>query len=257
MVSNQVKPHNTPPFPPHLINEFAGICGGVVPSEKHKEAGLLAVLTPPSLCQRHDAACWISGDPNGLELRLGIWSRHVIQNHGCLRQQAPVVLSRHRREIVDVAPVIIKYAEPGVLEVESQVGVIVLKAAKLHACRRLNDGLSSTAQEHLHLLTVSCAKLLTGHHALDVLAVSEKHTALDRSQNNATVDTVVDGDGGRVVEHVDVAVLTVLDDKLLPVQFARQTAYCGIFDACHHVILRINLCKDKEEYFTGLGRHSS
>lgn len=95
---------------------------------------------------------------------------------------------------MDVAPVVVEYAEPGVLEVEGQLGVEVLKAAELHPRRRLDDGLSGTAQENLHLFTVPCAKLLTGHHALDVLTVSEKHTAFDRSENNAAVDTVIDGD---------------------------------------------------------------
>ena len=142
---------------------------------------------------------------------------------------------------MDVAPVIVEYAQPGILEVESQLRVVVLKAAKLHTRRRLNDGLSGTAQEDLHLFTVSCAKLLAGHHGLDVFTVSEKDTSFYRSKENATVDAVVDGDSCGVVEHVDVAVLTLLDDKLLTVQLARQSAHCDVFEPCQHVVLGVNL----------------
>ena len=48
-----------------------------------------------------------------------------------------------------------------------------------------------------------------------------------------------------MVQHVDVAVLTLLDDKLLPVQLARQTAHRDIFEPCQHVVFGINLCKEK------------
>lgn len=142
---------------------------------------------------------------------------------------------------MDVAPVVVEDTQPGVLEVEAQVWVEVLKAAKLHPRRRLDDGLRGAAQEHIHLFAVPRAKLLTGHHAFDVLAVSEKHAALDGSQNNAAVDAVVDGDGRRVVKHVDVAVLALLDDKLLPIEFPRQTAHCHIFEPVQHVVFRVDL----------------
>ncbi len=154
---------------------------------------------------------------------------------------------------MDVAPVVVEYAEPGVLELEGQLGIVVLKAAELHTRRGLNDGLGGAAQEHLHLFTVPCAKLLTGHHALDVFTVSEKHTALDGPENNAAVDTVLDGDGRRVVQHVDVAVLALLDDKLLPVEFAGKTAHRDIFEPRQHVVFGIDLCKEKG----GLGEYSN
>lgn len=118
---------------------------------------------------------------------------------------------------MNVTPIVVEDAESSVLKVERQFRVVVLEAGELHARRRLDDGLSGTAQEHIHLFTVPRSKLLTGHHTLDVLTVSEKHTAFDRSQHNATVDTVVDGDRRRVVKHKNVAVLALLDDKLLPV----------------------------------------
>lgn len=95
---------------------------------------------------------------------------------------------------MDVAPVVVKYAQPCVLKVEGQVRVVVLKAAELHPCGGFDDGLSGAAQEHVHLFTVPRAKLLTGNHALDVFAVSEKHTSLNRSEDNAAVDAVVDVD---------------------------------------------------------------
>lgn len=142
---------------------------------------------------------------------------------------------------MDVAPVVVEDTQPGVLEVEAQVWVEVLKAAKLHPRRRLDDGLRGAAEEHIHLFAVPRTKLLTGHHALDVLAVSEKHAALDGSQNDAAVDAVVDGDGRRVVKHVDVAVLALLDDKLLPIEFPRQTAHCDIFQPVQHVVFRVDL----------------
>lgn len=230
---------------PHLVNHLAGVSCGVLSSKEDKEAGLLAVLTPPSLCQRHNAARRLGRDANRLEFRLGVWRRDVVQHGRRLRQQAPVVLSRHGREVVDVAPVVVEDAQPGVLEVEGQLGVEVLEAAELHPRGRLDDGLRGAAQEHLHLFTVPRAELLAGHHALDVFAVPEKHAALDGPQDDAAVDAVVDGDGRRVVEHVDVAVLTVLDDKLLAVQFAGQTAHGDIFEARQHVVFGIDLCREQ------------
>lgn len=118
---------------------------------------------------------------------------------------------------MDVAPVVVEYAQPRVLKVKGQFGVEVLKAAEFHSCGGLDDGLGGAAEEHVHLLTVPRAKLLTGHHTLDVFAVPEKDTSLNRSQHNAAVDAVVDGDGRRVIQHKDVAVLALLDDKLFPV----------------------------------------
>lgn len=151
---------------------------------------------------------------------------------------------------MDVAPVVVEYAEPSVLEVEGQLGVVVLKAAELHTRRGLDDGLSGAAQEDIHLFTVPGAKLLTGHHALDVFTVSEKHAALDRPENNAAIDTVIDGDGGRVVQHEDVAVLALLDDKLLPVQFPRHTAHRDIFEPRQHVVFGINLCRERGHWMS-------
>lgn len=129
---------------------------------------------------------------------------------------------------MDVAPVVVEDAEACVLEVEGQLGVVVLEAAELHPRGRLNDGLSGTTQEHLHLLTVPGPELLTGHHTLDILTVPEEHTALHWTHNDAAVSAVVDGDGGGVIQHEDLTVVTVLDDKLLSVQLAWQTAHRGV-----------------------------
>lgn len=242
-VSESAVTHHRPFFHrcPHLVDQFAGVGRGVLPSEEHEEAGLVAVLTSASLRQRHDAARGLGGDANRLELRPRVRGRYVIQNRRGFWQQAPVILPGHRREVVNVAPVVVEDAEAGVLEVEGQLWVVVLKTAELHTGRRLDDGLGGAAQENLHLLTVPRAKLLTGHHALDVFAVSEEHAALDGSENNAAVDAVIDGDRRRVVQHVDVAVLALLDDKLLPVEFAGQSAHGRIFESGQHVVFGINL----------------
>lgn len=145
---------------------------------------------------------------------------------------------------MDITPVVVENAKSSVLEVEGQVWVVVLEAAKLHTRRRLYDWLSGAAQEHIHLFTVPCAKLLTSHHALDVFTVSEKHTAFDGSQKNTAIDTVINGDSGCMVKHIDVAVFTLLDDKLLPVQFARKTTCSNIFEPCQHVVLGVNLYRE-------------
>lgn len=225
----------------HLIYQFAGIRSCIFSREENKETGLLAVLPPPSFRQRHDAPSGLGGDPDGLEIRVRVRRRNKVQHFRVLGQQAPVILSRHGREVVDVAPVVVEYAQPCVLEVKGQLGVVVLKAAELHSRGGLDDGLGGAAQEHIHLFTVPRAELLTGHHALDVFAVSEKHTSLYRSEDNAAVDAVVDCDGGRVVQHVDVAVFTLLNDKLLAVQFSRQAAHSDVFESGQHVIFGVNL----------------
>lgn len=147
---------------------------------------------------------------------------------------------------MDVAPVVVEYAQPGILEVEGQLRVVVLKAAELHTCRRLDDGLSGAAQEHLHLLTVPRAKLLAGYHALDVFTVSEKDASFYGTKENAAVDAVINGDSCGVVKDIDVAVLTLLDDKLLTVQLAGQSTHCDVFESCQHVVLGVNLSKNKK-----------
>ena len=85
------------------------------------------------------------------------------------------------------------------------------------------------------------AELLARHHALHVRAVADEHAALDRPQDHSAAHAVVDRDGGRVVENVDVAVLAVLDDQLLAVQLAGQTAYRGVLGPFQDVVIWINL----------------
>ncbi len=82
---------------------------------------------------------------------------------------------------MNIAPVVVKDAEARIFKVESQLGVVVLVAAKLHSCWRLNDGLGGAAQKDVHFLAVSGAELLAGHHTLDIFAVSEEHAAFDRT----------------------------------------------------------------------------
>lgn len=149
-----------------------------------------------------------------------------------------------------VAPVVVEDAQPGVLEVEGQLGVIVLKTAKLHPCGRLDDGLRGTAQKHIHFLAVPGAELLTRHHALDVPAVPEEDAAFDGAEHHTAVDAVVDGDRSRVVEHIDVAVLTFLDDELLTVQFPGQTAHGGVLQTRQREVFRIDLQKEEESQRT-------
>lgn len=96
---------------------------------------------------------------------------------------------------MNIAPVVVKDAEACIFKVESQLRVVILEAAKLHACGRLDDGLGGAAQKDVHFLAVSGAELLAGHHTLDVFAVSEEHTAFNRTQHNAAVHTIVNGNG--------------------------------------------------------------
>lgn len=212
----------------YLIDEFASICGGVISSEEDKQTGLLALFPPASFGQRDDAAVLIAGHTDAFKLWLRIWERNVLSDGSVLSQEAPVVFSWNGREVVYVAPVVVEDAQPRVLEVEGQLRVIVLKTAKFHACWRLNDGLRGTAQKHIHLFAVPGAELLARHHALNVRAVPEEDAAFDGAEHNATVDAVVDGDRCRVVEHINVAILTFLDDELLTIQVPWQTTHGGI-----------------------------
>lgn len=135
---------------------------------------------------------------------------------------------------------------------EGQLGVIVLKTAELHPCRRLDDGLRGAAQKHVHFLAVPGSKLLACHHALNVPAVSEEDAAFDGAEHHAAVDTVVDGDRGRVVKHKDVAVLAVLNDKLLTVQFPGQTSHGGVLQTRKREVFRIDLQDESREQSAAL-----
>lgn len=152
----------------------------------------------------------------------------MLYDSGIFSNEAPVFFSWNGREVMYVAPVVVEDAQPRVLEVEGQLGVIVLKTAKLHACRRLNDGLRGTAQKHIHFFAVPGAELLARHHTLNVRAVPEEDAAFDGAEHDAAVDAVVDGDRSRVVEHIDVAVLAFLDDELLTIQLPGQTTHGGV-----------------------------
>lgn len=225
----------------YLVDELARVGRGVISSEEDEQAGLLALFPPPSFGQGDDAAVLIAGHSDTLKLRVGIGKRNVLQHAGVLGHQTPVVLSRDGREVVDVAPVVVEDAQPRVLKVEGQLGVIVLITPELHARRRLDDGLRGAAQKHVHFLAVPGAELLARHHALNVPAVPEEDAAFDGAEHDAAVDAVVDGDRSRVVEHVDVAVLAVLDDELLTVQFPGQTAHGGVLQTAQREVFRINL----------------
>lgn len=48
-------PSYLPPLA-HLINEFPGVSSGVVPSEEHKQTGLVTLLASASFGHGHDAA---------------------------------------------------------------------------------------------------------------------------------------------------------------------------------------------------------
>ncbi len=47
-----------------------------------------------------------------------------------------------------------------------------------------------------------------------------------------------------MVEYVDVTVLTILNDKLLAIEFAWQPAHCLILEACQHEVFWVNLQKN-------------
>lgn len=142
---------------------------------------------------------------------------------------------------MNIAPVVIENAKACIFKVESQIRVVVLKTAKLHARRRLDNGLGGAGQKDVHFLAVSGAELLAGHYAFDIFTVSEEYAAFDWTQHYAAVHTVVDGYSRRMVQYVDVAVLTLLNDKLLAIECAWQPANGFILEACQHEVFGINL----------------
>lgn len=129
---------------------------------------------------------------------------------------------------MDVAPVVVEDAQACIFELIAQLRVVILKATKLDARRRFNDGLRGTAEENVHLSAIPHSELLTSHATFAVYALAEKHAGLDRSQKYPAVGAVIYGDGGRVVKYIDVAVLTVFNDKLLASNFTRQPSHCLI-----------------------------
>lgn len=149
---------------------------------------------------------------------------------------------------MDVAPGVVENTQTSILELCGKFWIIELETSKFHACGGFYDGLSRTAQKYIHFPAVPCAKLLASHNTFTILTVTEKHAALNWPQEDTTVCTIINSDGSRVVENIDITVLTFLYDKLLACNFIWQPSYGFIFEAIKHVVLWVHLLVVNGQY---------
>mmetsp|Transcript_3873 Transcript_3873/g.7237 ORF Transcript_3873/g.7237 Transcript_3873/m.7237 type:complete len:231 (-) Transcript_3873:16-708(-) len=94
---------------------------------------------------------------------------------------------------------------------------MVVDASEPQPLGALNDWASGAVQAEVAVLAVARPELSAEEHKLAVIAVSNEDAAFTRTNEDAAILAVVNGDGCVVIQHVEVAVLARIDDELLAV----------------------------------------
>ena len=117
---------------------------------------------------------------------------------------------------MNLVPPIVEHGQLCKRELIHQFDIVRIEATESNVARRLNDRSRLAIEQHRDIGAIPRSKLLTRHGTkLTILTIANKDAAHDGTDEEATIGAVVDRDGIRMIQYVEITVRTILDNELL------------------------------------------